>query len=520
MLERLRRLSLPWELLFGALAVLSAAPVWLVDHPPIQDLPQHLAAIRVLADHGDADLGFARWFELSLGSTQYLAYYLVALALSKVGGVVLANRLLITAAVVGTPYAMRALLRALGRDERLALFVFPLTWNAHLILGFLNFVSAIPLALWGLAVAVRLREEHTRGRAIGLAVLSVVTFYTHVVPFGFLGLGAGLVAMGDGLRETGRRWLPLVPAALAAVAWTQTSPAGESTLTAALLSDESSAGPEPQFMAWMDAVREIPMWLTDVLHVETDEKLLVVWGVLVLAAIALGAGRSSEEGAASRDEVRAGSLLRRVGLLAPVAALAYFVTPASYDWIWPINARFPLLALVFLIPILPAPRRWPGALLFAGVVAVSVLSSLEVASAFRAFEEEEVGELDAAIEAIPPGQKVAGLVFDRGSGQVKFSPFLHAVAWYQAERGGAVMFTFADFPHSPFRFREDDRPPRVPPRWEWTPERVDPARDLDWYDWVLVRGGPGRIERQRDLWEPVHRGPRWSVWKRVAGGAP
>ena len=37
-------------------------------------------------------------------------------------------------------------------------------------------------------------------------------------------------------------------------------------------------------------------------------------------------------------------------------------------------------------------------------------------------------------------------------------------ALYQAKKGGAVMFTFADFPQSPFRFREDNRPPRVPPR--------------------------------------------------------
>jgi hypothetical protein len=98
---------------------------------------------------------------------------------------------------------------------------------------------------------------------------------------------------------------------------------------------------------------------------------------------------------------------------------------------------------------------------------------------------------------------------------VKFSPFIHSVAWLQAERGGAVMFTFADFPQSPIRFREDDRPPRVPPRWEWTPERVDPRRDREWYDYVLVRGGPGRIAQDRELYEPVFRGPRWSVWRRL-----
>jgi hypothetical protein len=77
------------------------------------------------------------------------------------------------------------------------------------------------------------------------------------------------------------------------------------------------------------------------------------------------------------------------------------------------------------------------------------------------------------------------------------------------------MFTFADFPQSPFRFREDNRPPRVPPRWEWTPERVRPAQDLAWYDYVLVRGAAGRLARPGSGFKPVYRGAPWSVFQRV-----
>lgn len=503
----LERLSLPWEVFFAALATMGAVPLWIVRHPPIQDLTQHLAAIRVLTDYSDAQLGFERFFELSLGSTQYLAYYLAARVLAVPFGVITANTMLVSASIIGTPYAMRALLRALGRDERLALFVLPLIWNAHLILGFLNFVAAIPLCLWGLAVAVQLRQRFSRGRAVGLAVIAVVTFYTHVVPFGFLGLGAALVAVGDGVRPTLRRWLPLVPSALAAILWSRTSPAGQSTLTAAFLAD-GGAGPQPQFMGVLEALRELPAWLTDVLHSETDEKLLVAWGLLLLASIAFGVGPRDRDGRDAR-------LGRRLGLLAPLAGLAYFVAPASYDWIWPINTRFPLLALLFLVPVLPAPRRATGVLIFGAVALVAVLGFVEIAQTFREFEADEVGALDEAIEVIPPGSRVAGLIWDRGSRLVKFSPFIHSVAWYQAERGGAVMFTFADFPHSPFRFREGDRPPRVVPRWEWMPEHVDPRRDLAWYDYVLVRGGPGRIAAERDVYEPLFRDEHWSVWRRI-----
>ena len=114
-------------------------------------------------------------------------------------------------------------------------------------------------------------------------------------------------------------------------------------------------------------------------------------------------------------------------------------------------------------------------MLAAAVIGIGVASSAEVGRAFVAFDRDEVGALDEAIAAMPEGARVAGLIFDRGSREVKFSPFIHSVAWVQAENGGAVMFTFADFPQSPFTFRDGHRPPRVPPRWEWMPRAGGPG---------------------------------------------
>jgi hypothetical protein len=122
-----------------------------------------------------------------------------------------------------------------------------------------------------------------------------------------------------------------------------------------------------------------------------------------------------------------------------------------------------------------------------------------------------VGDFDQALAVIPPGKRVAGLIFDRHSKQIAFAPFIHFVAYYQARKGGAVMFSFADFPQSPFRFREQNRPPRVRPRWEWTPERVRLSPDLDWYDYVLVRSNRPRFERPRAGFVPAYVGERWSV---------
>ena len=509
------RPSLVRELTFLALAVLAVLPLWLVKHPPLQDLPQHLAAIRVLSDYGNAELGFKQWFELSLGSTQYLSYYLAAWVLAIPFGVLFANKLLLSAAIIGLPYALRSLFRSLDRDEDLALFAFPLTYNAHLILGFFNFIAALPLVLWGLSLAVKQRTQPTRRRAIALAVLAVVSFYTHVVPFGFFALGAALIAIGDSLKKTVLRWLLLAPALVAAAIWTRTAPAGNAVLGAlSIEASKKSSGPRPLYWGFSDALHQIPDWLTDVLQVENDEQLLVAWVLLLLLCIGLGAGARVDDERPSLDRSLRGTLLRRLAWLAPLAGLAYFVSPTSYDWIWPINTRFPLLALVFLLIVLPGPRGWARFALLLGVVIVSVIGFSNFTRVFQRFEREEVGDLDRALQAIPKGRKVAGLIWDRGSSQVKFSPFIHYAAWYQAERGGAVMFTFADFPQSPFRFKPADRPPRVVPRWEWEPSHVNPITDLAWFDYVLTRGDPGTLSRHADAFENVFQGSRWVVWKR------
>jgi len=148
------------------------------------------------------------------------------------------------------------------------------------------------------------------------------------------------------------------------------------------------------------------------------------------------------------------------------------------------------------------------------LVVLIVGQSVVIGKSFQAFQDEEVADFAEAIELIPEGQRVAGLIFDRGSQHIRFSPFIHSAALLQSKKSGAVMFTFADFPQSPFRYRENNRPPRVGPRWEWTPERVDPRSDLGWYNYVLVRGGPEKIRQQRGDYEELYNGNRWSVWKR------
>src|SRR5690242_5037267 len=85
------RASLPWLLL----ALLSSLPIFVVARPPLQDLPFHLAAVRIIHSMNDPQYGFADTFALNLGTTQYVLYHLLASALGWLVGIDVANRLLI-----------------------------------------------------------------------------------------------------------------------------------------------------------------------------------------------------------------------------------------------------------------------------------------------------------------------------------------------------------------------------------------------------------------------------------------
>jgi hypothetical protein len=498
----------------GLAAAWAVWPVWTVERIPIQDLPQHLAAIRVIHDLHAPELHFDRFFTLALHRTQYLSYYLTVHLLAYVVGVALANKLFISAALVGTLFAARTLLLDLGRDPRAALFLAPLLWNVHLIMGFVNFVAAIPLAFVLLSLAVRLRLDWTRRRAVLLGAVALVLFYMHVVPFGLAAVAAVACSLGESAKSSLRRLLPFAPVALAVGYWFRSSPAGASVTRAA--GSTSSAGTLGNPAALL---AEMPTWLVNVVKGPTEGRVLLGLIVLVVTSLVLAAPREGEHAAPDSRELLKASLARRVALLSPVCFVAYFVTPAGHDWIWPIAGRFPLLAAVFFVVAMPTPRRLAGALLPLAAAGLGMWASAHVVHAFRQASKYELAGLTEALGAIPPGERVAGLIFEPGSRFVHYNPYLHAVAYYQAERGGAVMFSFVDFPASPFKFREENRPPRVPPRWEWLASSVRPEPDLAWYGWVLARGGPGSIG-QSPSHRLIHESGSWRVFQRVSGTSP
>jgi hypothetical protein len=488
---RVRLSSLP----YFVLAVLVTIPAWVVRHPPIQDLPFHLATLRVIHDLHDPAFGFDQDFYLDIFHTEYVFYYLVGSSLAFVVGVFKANVVMMCGYLGGTVLALRTLLLALRKDERLALFVVPLLVNVMFVMGLLPFMIGVPFMFWGLALSIRYFEEPTREHGFTLGLVAVALFYTHILPFAVFGVGFAAMFPWTRSREWGRAVLPVLPGVLLAAWWVLGSDAGMRALHALGAKQEATPLTNPS--------ASFTQWSIDTFSDASNQVLF--FGLVLLALVSIGLAQGEH------DHTRS---IGRGYVAVPIACFVLYLTMGQeLGIVWLFSQRFPILALMSAIPLLRIPRGARGTVVTAGLLALGTASIVNTCRHFIDFELNEVGDIDGAIAAMDPKKHVAGLIYDRGSSIVHYAPFLHFVSYYQLEKGGVVEFSYASFPHWPVRFKPGRFPPPGGPlrlRWEWTPEQVTIDELRRYYDYVLTRGSgfhppPGTFHVK---W----RGDRWTVW--------
>ena len=479
---------------------MASAPVWLVRYVPVQDLPFHVATIRILASFRDPAYRFGDDFVLTLARTQYVLYHLAGAALARVAGPLTANAMLMSVYLSGTVLALQSLLRALERDERLCVFVVPLLVNVPFMLGLLPFMLGVPIMFAATAAAVRYVPAPTLGRGALLAVLILALFYSHIVPF--LLFGVSYLALFPRRRPrawmmAAAPWTPVVPVALWWVLFTK---AGR--VSGSVLFDLTGERHKSLLLSVTDFSRVV----TGVFADASDERVFIATLFVALGAVVLSAGAPE----------RAVQRLRAYALLPATCLVCYVTLAEGHDYVFFIAQRFPALCLMAAIPLLSMPSGWKGHVVTTAAGLLALASIVNACNHFQRFEREEVGGFDAAIAAMAPNSRVCALIYDPASRIVRNAPFLHFGSYYQVQRGGVVMFTYAGYPHWPVDFAAGKYPPPGAParlRWEWTPQRVSMKDIYPYYDYVLTRGQgfrpPGGT--YREIWHDDH----WAVWSRL-----
>ena len=467
-----------------AIAVASVvAPIAGTRYVPFTDAPEHAAVMATLRHWGDP--AFSAAYRLDVVHSQYFLYHLVGAAITfVVGDAELANRILLVAVGIAFPLSFEALLRAMRRDPRLAIFACLPFFSRALVIGFLPFVASIPLVFYTLAVAVRQGRAPTKRRGLALAGLAIVVFYAHVSTYIVLVVCAAAWTM-IGRRTHGEthwrmleRWARslawVVPSAVTAVLW--------ASLGSVALEGESlrSSG-EIGRMSVGRSLYALPLWMFDVWRSHGDEVAAALWWTAFALAAVLTVAVGSPP---SRR-----ALMRIYAPLACVLAL-YLLTPYRVGAAVMLNVRLAPILVLFAVLALRLPRRGRPSGVVIGLVTVStVIGGGTALVESRRCRQEELGDLDATLAAIPKGSRIVTLHFGGPSRRTHLAPYLHVGAYHRVRGGGIASFSFTELSHWPLRYRDAARPPtKAALFWDTVPCAYRNTIDGAYYDFVLVRG--------------------------------
>lgn len=445
-----------------ACCMLVALPFLVVQFPPITDLPQNLAQIRLFVDAWQNPTSPYRiqWLTPNVASYPFLAIAWAFCSPENAGRVgMLALALACTVAVHG--FAARRQ-RPLAAVVLASVFVF----NHAFYWGFLNFtVGWMTFMLWFVLTA-RAPAPAWRWRdAVQLCAVAALLFVSHALwlAVGMLWLVIHALLHRVPLRRFASRLASVAPVLLIAIVWYPQ------------LEQRGFVSPT----VWADGLltRLTPAWAVDAalggIRGPSEDAILL----LVLGWIAAAAATVWQKGwQGDVDCLAAALMFAALGMILPDQHMNTILFATR--WIPP--------AVVLLLLALPEPavlKRWQGAVAFAGVATFCLATAL----AWHRFEHDELSGLHEALAGVPQDARIVGLDFAKESLIIKGRPFLQTFAYAQVLHGGTLNMSFAGFPASLVVYRT--RPERP---WtgelEWFAERAQ-ATDLAYFDYALLNGG-------------------------------
>lgn len=495
------------DLALGVSAAISAAPLFSVEHLPLTDLPEHAAVMASLAHWGDPAWRVDEHYVVAFRHSQYFLFHAVgALLTFIVRDAVLATRILVAATAVAFPFSLRALLRSLEKDERYALLACPLFWNRSLVIGFLPFVSSIPLLLYALALALRNPGDRSRTQTVGLAALAIVVFYVHVS--GFVVLVACAVALAMARRPIGARQWGAWRSRVAELLWLGPAVGLAATWWAAgrlALGDDSLSEPgQIGRMGLYRSARALALWSHDIWTSHADEWCAAAFWLAFIALVGLGILRNARSAPSERS--RALWLLDPASLIFLVGVALYFALPFRAGAAYAVSVRTaPIVALLAVTALPRTTSRWvwgPLAAVFLTNAATSVAAVREM----RAMDARDVQGVDRLFSKMRTGSRLITLAFETGQFGTHIDPWLHLGSCHRVLDGGVASYSFTELDHWSLHYRPEAHPPKKNvPFWCFAPCVFRNAVDGRYYDYVLVRG---KVDPFRDA-------PPGPVWRRV-----
>lgn len=416
--------------------MLSAWPLLLVESPPFQDLPNHVATAAVIGDLGAyPEYVFNGFFKTNAALFAWLV----------VGGKVLGTRLaarLFTAVVLATNAIVlpRFVRHFTGSDAKTwvaCLVLWPMVHPWFASMGMLDFALGVPLSLALLVLLDRHARAPSWSRGLAVAAIGAVTWYAHVFPLlivhGLIGLEALRRPTWRARLAAGTRYftplLPVLALALGSVLHHLNAAAGPNT--GGLSFDKTLAAWELVYNLWAE-------WFWGF----TNRSLTSIVPCIVLGVLGV------RELWRRRADADVPTFFSPATML--VLALLYVFVPYKITNWFHVNSRLlPFLWCGLLLYLPPAVPRWLGGLLVGSAVLYSAGMGVDYVRLDR-----DRAEFTAGMAAVPEGARLLPLVFDVKGSSVNTRNLQHMWGWYVHDRHTSAPLLFAHSRSFPLTYRE------------------------------------------------------------------
>jgi hypothetical protein len=464
----------------GILFVLAAWPLVLVELPPLQDLPNHVASAYVAAHPLDyPDYVFNGFWK----SNSLLEIWLAGFPEHLWLGARLFAAIVLAVNAFVLPWFV---LQFAGRRQMIAasLVIWPLVHGFAFSMGMLNFALAVPLSLCALVLLDCQRAHPSLARGLAIIALSLVCWLGHAFPLVVIGaLGALDAAIQPGwrarLRAAIATLLPLAPIGALVIG----------TGLHHMIKAEGAPIAAGRGVAFLTPW-ELPLhfWLD-------GSGALTRWGATtVIPAIALPL-------LAWRGRRMQRPMLGNAAAIA--LAVGYLGLPLMVSNWWYLNTRIaPFLWLALAVRVPPDLPRRLGLALAASALAFSVVLGVDYVRLDR-----DRAELTAGIDAVPERASLLPLMFRHRKTSDFTSSLTHAWAYYMVAKHTTAPLIFAVERSYPITYRTFPPAALIPPALDRFAElHGTPAEVCD-------ADGDGNLGRSPDecraLWQLV-----WSqFWK-------
>jgi hypothetical protein len=421
-------------LVLGAVLFLVAAwPLALVDVPPFQDLPNHLATVTVIRHLGRyPEFAFNGYFK-----TNSALFTWLLLAGNVVGTKAAARLFALIVLALGAIAYPQFVLSFAGRRKMVvsAFFAWPMVHNWFVSMGMLDFALSVPLATILLVLLNEQRRARSARRAVGIALLGIVTWHAHVFP---LLVVLMLIAVEVALQRSWSQRFALAKALVVPV------------LPAAALVAESlrlhATEPVGAMTGYVSLGRLLPPW-------ELFYNMWAEWFYgftwLEIATLVPCIGMGLWAMFRWRDPV---PFFGPVAFTA-LAALYFFSPYVTTNW-FHVNSR--LLPFLWLAALLRLPDRLPPRLLL--VLGACALSYTVGMGTDYVRLRRDWTRFTAGIGAVPEGATLLPLIFKSKGSSENTRSLLHAWGFYVAAKLTSAPLLFAHSRSFPVMYRTPPDP--------------------------------------------------------------